>query len=201
LFVRLTSGHDTAHFYCDFMPGGEISLPETPETVPPAPPIPGLPGPPVFGEVGPGLGVPEDLAEARLFMGSYADHQIAISNLPFEGIGQLVRAENGQFRVGSMGQQAIQLPGPPWMIGPCEDLQAALFQYWDKQIEAAKRRGQLNIRSYLSHLDKKRLLGAYGPLTQNPGSTYITHADDQIFQYFWQEGRLSAVLDWEWSVT
>ena len=162
---------------------------------------PDLPMPPIFGDGRPGLGVPNDLIEARLFMGSYADHQIAISNLPFEGIGQLVRSKDGKVEVGPMGQQAIQLPGPPWTIGPCETLQEALFGYWDKQIDALRSRGQLRLRSYLSHLDKKRLLQSYGPLSQRPEITYIKHADEGIFQYFWQEGRLSAVLDWEWQVS
>lgn len=154
-----------------------------------------VPMPPIFGKIGPGLGVPRDLGEARVFMASYAAHQIAISKIKFNKIGQLVRQDDGKFTVGPLNQQAIQLPGLPWSIGPCQDLQTVLFAYWDKQMESARQRNQLSLRAYLTHLDKKRLLQSYGPLSQEPESTYIKHADEGMFQYLWQEGRLSAVLD------
>jgi len=157
--------------------------------------------PPIVANMRPAVGVPKDLAEARLFMGSYADHQIAISNIPFEGIGQLVRSKEGRFEVGPMGQQAIQLPGSPWMLGPCETLQEALFGYWDKQVDAARKRRRPRLQAYLAHLDKKRLLRSYGPLSKTARITYIKHADEAMFQYFRQDGRLSAVLDWEWQVS
>ena len=194
------TGYDTAHFYCEFMPGDDMVLPKLPEAAVPRVCMPtGPPMPPVSANRRPALGVPKDLAEARLFMGSYADHQIAISNIPFEGVGQLVRSEEGKFEVGPMGQQAIQLPGPPWMIGPCGTLQQALFGYWDKQVDAAKTRGRPRLQAYLSHLDKKRLLRSYGPLSKDT-MTYINHAYEAMFQFFRQDGRLSAVLDWEWQV-
>jgi hypothetical protein len=195
-------GYDTAHFYCEFMPGDDMVLSDLPEAPVPRVCMPtGPPMPPIPANCRPALGVPKDLAEARLFMGSYADHQIDISNIPFEGIGQLVRSKEGKIEVGPMGQQAIQLPGPPWMIGPCETLQEALFGYWDKQMEASRKRGQLRLRAYLSHLDKKRLLRSFGPLSKSATGTYINHADEGMFQFFRQDGRLSAVLDWEWQVT
>lgn len=195
------TGFDAAHFYSEFMPGGDMVLSDLPEAPVPRICMPtGLPMPPILVNNGPAIGVPVDLAEAGLFMGSYADHQIAISNIPFEGIGQLVRSKEGKFEAGPMGQQAIQLPGPPWMIGPCETLQEALFGYWDKQVDAARKRGQPPLRAYLSHLDKKRLLRSFGPLSQST-NTYINHADEGMFQYFRQDGRLSAVLDWEWQVS
>lgn len=183
------------------MPGERMVLVDIPEATPPPVCVPsGLYMPPNINNGRPGLGVPKELEAARLFMGSYADHQIAISNLLFKGVGQLVRCEDGKIKVGSMGQQAIQLPGPPWMIGPCETLKAALFEYWDKQMDASRKRGHLRLQSYLTHLDKKRLLRSYGPLSKDLENTYVKHADEAIFQYFSQEGRLSAVLDWEWSV-
>jgi len=183
------------------MPGGQMVFSDLPKApVLEACVTSGLPMPPIFGDSRPGLGIPKDLAEARLFMGSYADHQIAISNIPFEGIGQLVRSKEGKFEVGPMGQQAIQLPGPPWMIGPCETLQEALFGYWDKQMETSRKRGHLRLRAYLSHMDKKRLLRSFGPLSNSATGTYINHADEGMQQFFRQDGRLSAVLDWEWQV-
>jgi len=197
----LITGYDTAHFYCEFMPGDDMVLSDPPEAPVPRVCMPtGPPMPPVVANGRPALGVPKDLAEARLFIGSYADHQIAISNIPFEGIGQLVHSKEGKFEVGPMGQQAIQLPGPSWLIGPCETLQEALFGYWDKQVEASRKRGKPRLQAYLSHLDKKRLLRSYGSLSKDPKITYINHADEGMFQFFRQDGRLSAVLDWEWQV-
>lgn len=187
---ELTAGYDTAHFYCTMMPGQAVTQDEAPD----APILPKV------GGRGPDFGVPTDLNEARIFIASYADHQIAISNLRFENIGQLVRDQDGKVKVRPMCQQAIQLPGPPWMIGPHQVLQEALFGYWDKQVEAARTRGHLNLRSYLTHLDKKRILRSYGQLSREPKATYIKHADEAMFQYLWQDGSLTAVLDWEWSV-
>jgi hypothetical protein len=189
-------GFDTAHFYCEFMPGKEMIQADDSAPAVTAQCVPF--GPPILHNHGPRLGVPTDLAAARMFMASYADHQIAISNMPFQGIGQLARSESGSIAVGPMAQQAIQLPGPPWMIGPCKRLQDALFEYWDHQMNAARARGHNNLRSYLSHLDKKRLLRSFGPLTKFPQTTYIKHADEASFQYFVDRGRLSAILDWEW---
>ena len=181
------------------MAGEEVSTLDDPNEARYCPP-PGVDLPPLPEGNGRRMGVPRDQTEARIFMASYAAHQVAISSIQFQNVGQLVRQEDGTVIVGPLNQQAIQLPGPPWSIGPHQSLQTALFEYWDKQMESARKRGQLRLRGYLSHLDKKRLLRSYGPLSQHPGTTYIKHADEAMFQYFWQEGRLSAVLDWEWSV-
>jgi hypothetical protein len=155
------------------------------------------PGPPIFGRR---LGLPTDLDEARKFISGYADQQIAISGLQYKGIGQLTRAESGEVTVAPMCQHAIQLPGPPWMIGPCQTLQETLFSYWEHQIKSADVRGPLGLRMYLSFLDRKRLLSSHGPLSDEPDHTYIKHADEGIYQYFMDKGALSAVLDWEWYV-
>jgi hypothetical protein len=142
------------------------------------------------------LGVPSDLSEARKFMASFADHMIGISNLSFRGIGQLVRNQSGLVEVGPMAQQAVS-PGP-WRMGPCESLQEALFGYWDEQFAASNASGRWRLRSYLTLLDKKRLIRSFGPLAQDPKTTYIKHPDEAIMQYFVDKGLLSAVLDWEW---
>lgn len=171
-------------------------LPDPPEPVLPLNLQPNRPaGPP---RVGRRLGIPTDLNEAREFVSSYADQQIAISRLRFNGIGQLVREESGEVKVAGMCQHAIQLPGPPWMIGPCQTLQEMLFSYWEQQVKYADLRGPLGLRVYLSFLDRKRILSSHGPLSADSEHTYVNHADEGIYQFFIDKGVLSGVLDWEW---
>jgi len=191
-----SSGYDTAHFYCDFMPGEEMLLegstqPEAWEEGIRA----SQPMHHIFG-YGPHLGVSGDLDEARKFMASFADHMIGISNLPFSGFGQLTRNQSGKVEVGPMAQQATS-PGP-WRLGPCQSLQEVLFGYWDEQFAVSNVQGRWRLRSYLSLLDRKRLIRSYGSLAKDPNTTFIKHPDEAIMQYFTDKGRLSAVLDWEW---
>jgi hypothetical protein len=189
-------GFDTAHFYCDFMPGEEMVLKDSPK---PEARVKGVrPSQPMHHIFGYGLhlGVPTDVDEAREFMASFADHMIGISNLPFKGVGQLTRNQSGKVVVGPMAQQATS-PGP-WRLGPCGSLQEALFGYWEEQFAASNKTGRARLRCYLSLLDKKRLIRSFGPLVKDPDTTYIKHPDEAIMQYFADKGRLSAVLDWEW---
>lgn len=178
------------------MPGKEMILPDPPEPhIPPNGSSKWPPAPP-----GPGrrLGLPTDLNEARMFISGYADQQVAISGIRFKGIGQLTREGSGEVKVAGMCQHAIQLPGPPWMIGSCQSLQEMLFSYWGQQVKYADLRGPLGLRVYLSFLDRKRILSSHGSLSADSEHTYVNHADEGIYQYFTDKGVLSGVLDWEW---
>jgi hypothetical protein len=128
---------------------------------------------------------------------SYADHQIAISNFSFDAVGQLVRDRSNKIIVGPFLQYAIQVPGRPWQLGPYHSLQDLLFAVWEKKIETERKLGRLRIRTYLSYLEKKRLLSSYGIISSNQ-KLFLKHLDESADQYFVQEGQLTAVLDWEW---
>jgi hypothetical protein len=142
------------------------------------------------------------LVEARRYLESYADHQIALAGLKFSALGQLVKDEAGDLAVGSMFESPMYADSRPF--GPFETLGDRLTAFIDWELEKLRKRDWLvrmdwddQFDVFLTLLDKRRIIKGNLVLAERREDHYLKHADDKPDQFIALDGRLSAVLDWE----
>lgn len=143
-----------------------------------------------------------DLAQARRYMESYADHQIALASLRFDALGQLIRDEAGKIVVGPM--LPFPLQGDSVALGPFDSLGARLIAFIDHELEILRNRDwklvaplEDRLWQFFQLLDTRRVILGNRTLAERRQDHYLKHADDKPDQYLALDGRLSAVLDWE----
>jgi hypothetical protein len=130
---------------------------------------------------------------ARKYMEGYADHQIALSKISFDKIGQLSRAPDGKIIVVPMYNVGYS---DHHTSGPFATYLDYVVDLWYQSIGG--HRGEIrSLQRYLVYLDRKRIVEGCKDFGGPPGEFYIKHADDGAGQNFAHHGELSAILDWQ----
>lgn len=168
-----TVDYPTAHFYCDFMagqrPGWQVDAPLHSGVI--------------------------DHHRALIYLEGYAAHQIALANISYDQIGQLVRKPDGVVHVTEMfNYRNTQLDQ---MLGPFSSYKEYLLGTWLQDLSRTVKKMANPLHWYLVYLDKKRLVEASKVLIGERGPFFLKHPDDKLDQYFVKEGRMSALLDWQ----
>jgi hypothetical protein len=133
-------------------------------------------------------------AQARLYLEGYASHQISLSSIKFDQIGQLLKGPDGNVTIVPMFNYQNRLQQSS---GPFSTYKDYIIDLWTQEISLRLKYEPKDLISYLVYLDRKRIIQGCKDFEGSPGLFFLKHADDKSDQYFALDGQLSAVLDWQ----
>ena len=135
----------------------------------------------------------------------YARFCIELSRLQFSQIGSLTRGSDGTLSVGPLAKGRANLPEAPWFNGPFKSQAERYLSFIDEHlqtwsVESAPTR-QSPVLSYLLELELRDLIAQDPEMNRPATCTYIRHEELAPHNFMVDdEGHITAVIDWDWSV-
>lgn len=130
-----------------------------------------------------------------------AEFFITVSGLSFESVGSLHRDEDGSLRVGPAVAATAILPEHPWFLGPFRSAR----EYYLAQIDTAIEQTLAGLRhlayravdGFIIYKVLRKLVETCPEMESGPW--YIRAVDDKGDRYFFKDGEMTGVIDWEWA--
>ncbi|WVQ78710.1 hypothetical protein IAT38_000797 [Cryptococcus sp. DSM 104549] len=142
----------------------------------------------------------------RQFFDDLVRHYISLANVPhgLKGIGSICPSADGGFALGPLqGPGPVTRPTPPYFWGPFKTNRERILRIIDGIIEYIMTfaiKLQYPVRVLLWFMEIREMVDGDEEMAREETEFYIKHGDDALGQYMKDEkGRITGVLDWEWS--
>lgn len=160
---------------------------------------PGVPWPPENAPLYFGKATAEDVS---VFVTDFAEQQIAISTIPFSGIGSLYPSSNGiGITLGPMISNSFGKTEPPWFYGPFTTNRERYLTHIRVNLDLIENHDLFDedpVTAYLVQLEARSMVESCEELAREETEFFIKHADDKADQFLTKENRINSIIDWEW---